>query len=219
IRIDKKKYEVVGVTKAAKMRELTESPAPYVFLPFVQGYQSRMTLHVETQSDPASMAPPVLSEIRKLASGLPVAEVRTMENFYKEGALFFNRLVTQLITAVGLMGLVLALIGLYGVIAYSVSRRTREIGIRMAIGADSGRVLRSVMLQGLVLAGLGIAIGMVAALGGSSVLKSFLVTVSAHDAAVFTFVPALLVAVSLAACYIPARRAARVDPLVALRQE
>ncbi len=115
--------------------------------------------------------------------------------------------------------LLLSVIGLYGVIAYSVSRRTKEIGIRMAIGADSAAVLRSVLFEGFGLAGIGIAIGMTAALAASGVLGSFLVRVNPYDVTVFVAVPALLVAICLAACYLPARRASRVDPLIALRNE
>jgi ABC-type antimicrobial peptide transport system permease subunit len=120
---------------------------------------------------------------------------------------------------IGLFGLLLAITGLYGVIAYSVSRRTREIGIRMAIGADPGSVARLVLRQGMKLTAIGGAIGLVLSLLASQVLGSLLVGVSARDPEVYAAVPLLLAAISLLACYVPARRAARIDPLLALRQD
>jgi len=220
VRMNGKRLEVIGITKNARLRELSAGDiGPFLHLPFSQFFGSQMTLHVETQGDSATLTAPVLAEIRGLDSALPVHEVRTIENFFREGAMFFNRLIMQLIVAIGIIGLLLSIVGLYGVIAYSVSRRTKEIGIRMAIGADRAAVLRSVLLEGLGLSGIGVVIGLGAALAGSEVLSIFLVRVGARDAVVFTAVPALLIAVSLAACFVPARRAAQVDPLLALRNE
>ena len=142
-----------------------------------------------------------------------------MQHFFREGALFGNRLVTQVVAATGLFGLLLAITGLYGVIAYSVSRRTREIGIRMAIGADPGSVARLVLRQGMKLTGIGAAIGLTLSLLVSQLLASLLVGVSTRDPEVYVTVPLLLAAISFLACYIPARRAARIDPLLALRQD
>jgi ABC-type antimicrobial peptide transport system permease subunit len=118
-----------------------------------------MTLHIETAGDPARLAAPVIAEIRRLDPDQPVQEVTTLHNYLQGVALFDNRLITQLFTAIGLVGLLLASIGLYGVIAYSVSRRTREIGIRMAIGAGRRDVLRLVLRQGAMLAVVGVALG------------------------------------------------------------
>ncbi len=125
----------------------------------------------------------------------------------------------QVVTAIGSLGLLLAVTGLYSVIAYSVSRRTREIGIRMAIGADSGNVARLVLRQGLTMTAIGAAIGLALALVASKLLASLLAGISPRDPLIYVLAPALLAAISLLACYIPARRAARVDPLVALRHE
>ncbi len=211
--------QVVGIAKNIKYRDLSEHPLPFLYLPFSQQYEALMTLHVETAVDPATLAGPVLAEIRKLDAATPVQDVQTMQHFFREGALFGNRLITQVVTAVGLFGLLLAITGLYGVIAYSVSRRTREIGIRMAIGADPGSVARLVLRQGMKLTGIGAAIGLVLSLLASQLLASLLVGVSARDPEVYVAVPLLLAAISLLACYVPARRAARIDPLLALRQD
>ncbi|HEY6393035.1 MAG TPA: ABC transporter permease [Bryobacteraceae bacterium] len=219
IQIGKQNLEVVGIAKNIKYRDLSEQPQPFLYLPFAQQYSGLMTLHVESAVDPATLAAPVLAEIRRLDPGTPVEGVQTMDRFFEEGALFGNRLITQLVTVIGVFGLLLSVGGLYGVIAYSVSRRTREIGIRIAVGADPGSVARLVLGQGMKLTAVGVAIGLALSLLASRLLGSLLVGVSARDPFVYTAVPLLLAAISLLACYIPARRAARVDPLVALRQD
>ena len=178
-----------------------------------------MTLHVESAVDPAMLAAPVLAEIRRLDPGTPVEGVQTMDRFFDEGALFGNRLIMQLVTVIGLFGLLLAVGGLYGVIAYSVSRRTREIGIRIAIGANPSSVARLILRQGMKLTIIGVGIGLTLSLVASRLLGSLLVGVSARDPFVYVAVSLLLAGISLLACYVPARRAARVDPLVALRQD
>jgi ABC-type antimicrobial peptide transport system permease subunit len=211
--------EVVGIAKNIKYRDLSETPQPFLYLPFAQQYSDFMTLHVETAVDPLTVAAAALAEIRRLDPATPVQDVQTLSHFFQEGALFGSRLVTQVVTVVGLFGLLLAVTGLYGVIAYSVSRRTREIGIRMAIGADPGSVARLVLRQGMLLTGIGAAIGLTLSLLASQLLTSLLVGVSPRDLSVYLAVPLLLAAISLLACYVPARRAARIDPLLALRQD
>jgi macrolide transport system ATP-binding/permease protein len=219
IQIGKQRLEVVGIVKNIKYRDMSERPQPFLYLPFSQQYESLMTLHVETYVDPATLAGPVLAEIRKLDAATPVQDIQTLQHFFREEALFGNRLITQVVTAIGLFGLLLAITGLYGVIAFSVSRRTREIGIRMAIGADPGSVARLVLRHGMKLTGIGAAIGLALSLLVSQLLGSMLVGVSARDPEVYVTVPLLLTAIALLACYIPARRAARIDPLLALRQD
>jgi predicted permease len=219
IQMGKQTLQVVGIAKNIKYRDLSEHPLPFLYLPFSQQYESLMTLHVETAVDPTTLAGPVLAEVRRLDAATPVQDVQTMQHFFQEGALFGNRLITQVVTVIGLFGLLLAITGLYGVIACSVSRRTREIGIRMAIGADPGSVARLVLRQGMKLTAIGGAIGLVLSLLASQVLGSLLVGVSARDPEVYVAVPLLLAAISLLACYVPARRAARIDPLLALRQD
>jgi predicted permease len=219
MQIEGKTFQVVGILRDMKYNDVAEPPTPFFFLPFSQHYTPAMTLHIETSGDPASFAAPVMAEIRRLDPEQPVQEVVTLHHFFQEGALFANRLIAQLVTAIGLFGLLLATIGLYGVIAYSVSRRTREIGIRMAIGANRSEVLRLILRQGAALTLIGVALGSGLALLLSPVLRSQLVGVNPRDPVVFLSVPLLLSTVSLLACYVPARRAARTHPLSALRQE
>ena len=129
------------------------------------------------------------------------------------------RLIAQIVSAIGVVGLLLAIIGLYGVVAYAVSRRTREIGIRMAIGARPFDVLRMVLGQGLMFTAIGIAVGIAIALASGRFVQTFVVGASLRDPSILVGVPAILAAVMLAACWLPARRASRVDPIRALRQE
>jgi predicted permease len=219
IQIGKQTLDVVGIAKNIKYRDLSEQPQPFLYLPFSQQYSALMTLHVESAVDPATLAAPVLAEIRRLDPGTPVEGVQTMDRFFDEAALFGNRLIMQLVTAIGLFGLLLSVGGLYGVISYSVSRRTREIGIRIAVGADPSSVARLILRQGMKLTIIGVGIGLTLSLLASRLLGSLLVGVSARDPFVYVVVPLLLAGISLFACYVPARRAARVDPLVALRQD
>ena len=216
---DNQVLEVVGVAKTIKYHDPAEPPLPFLYMPFAQQYSSFMMLHVETPGDPAALAAPVLAQVHSLDPGMPVVDTQTLEHFFNQAALWSSRLVTQVVVAIGLLGLLLAVTGLYGVIAYSVSRRTREIGIRMAIGADAGNVARLVLRQGLWLTLIGTAIGLALALAVSKLLASLLAGVSSRDPAVYLLAPALLAAVSLLACYVPARRAARVDPMEALRHD
>jgi ABC-type antimicrobial peptide transport system permease subunit len=217
IRTGDKTFVVVGIARDIKYREITESAMPFLYFPFSQLYEAHMTLHIETSGDPAAMAAPVIAEIRRLDHNQPVTEVSTLQHLFEEGGLFFNRLLTQLISTIGSFGLLPATIGLYGVIAYSLSRRTREIGIRMAIGAGRRDVLGLVLRQGAILVGTGVVLGLGMALLLSPVLKDLLVGVSARDPVVFVAVPLALSAIGLIACYVPAHRAVRVDPLTGPR--
>ncbi len=219
IRLGEQTLEVAGIIRDMKYNSVSESPKPFLYLPFSQQYRNGMRLHVESAGDPGAVAAPVLAEVRRLDPGQPVQEVQTLDHFFEEGALFGNRLVMRVVAAIGLFGALLAMAGLYGVIAYSVSRRTREIGIRMALGADANKVARLVLRQGMALTLTGVGIGVVLALLASQAIQSQLVGVSPRDPAVFISIPLLLAAISLLACYVPARRAARVDPIRALRQE
>ena len=211
--------EIVGIAKTGKYLYWAEPPEPFLWMPFTQDYDPQVTLHVRTARDPAGMAGAIRDTVRAINPDMPVFSVRSMQAFYDARAMLGPRLTMQLVTAMGFMGLLLAMIGLYGVVAYAVSRRTREIGIRMAIGAKPGDVLRMILEQGLVFTGIGIAVGLGIAFFASRVLAGFVVGVSPHDPAIFMGVPVILVVVMLAACWLPARRAARIDPTLALRQE
>jgi predicted permease len=210
--------EVVGVAKTGLYEYWAEPPQPFVWTPVAQEYNSALTLHLRTTGDPAAMAAAVRSEVRALDPDMPMFDVRSMEAFYTGRAVFGPRLMAQVVSALGLSGLLLAVIGLYGVVAYAVSRRTREIGIRMAIGARPADVLRMVLGQGLVFTVAGVAAGLGAALVLNRFLRAFLVGVSPYDPTVFIGVPLILAVVMTVACWLPARRAARVDPTDALRE-
>jgi len=216
---DGRMVEVIGIARDMKYNEVSETPMPFFFLPFSQHYTPPMTLHVETAGDPAALTAPVTAQIRTLDPEQPVQEVNTLDRFFHEGALFGDRLIAQIVTAIGVFGSLLAAIGLYGVVAYSVSRRTREIGIRVAVGANRTEVVRFFLRQGVVLTAIGIVAGIALALAASPLIGSQLVDHNPRDPLVFVAVPLLLSAVSLLACVVPARRAARIDPLIALRHD
>jgi macrolide transport system ATP-binding/permease protein len=211
--------EIVGVTKTAKYLFPTEPPTKFLFLPFAQNPANQMILIVETSGDPT----PAIAQVRDLVHGIdsnqPVFNVRTVANYFHQRAVAAPLVIAELITTMGLVGLTLALIGLYGLIAYSVSRRTQEIGIRMAIGADKQNVLRMIIRQGLTLSLLGIALGGVATFAVARILVAGLAGLGSMSPVTFIVVPILLALVTLAACYIPAHRASTVDPMVALRYE
>jgi putative ABC transport system permease protein len=211
--------EVVGVTKTGKYLFVGETPLKFVYLPFAQNPSNEMLLLVRTTGSPATIAGPVRAIVQGLDSNQPVFNVRTLDDFYQQRAVAVPMMIITLVTTMGLVGLILALVGLYGLIAYSVSRRTREIGIRIAVGADRSQVLKMVIRQGLALALTGVAIGGVATFGAARVIAVGLVGLGNVSPATFIAVPALLLGVTLAACYIPARRASQIDPITALRYE
>jgi ABC-type antimicrobial peptide transport system permease subunit len=176
-----------------------------------------MSILVKHAGD-ASTIPQVRALLREMSPNLPLTVAMPLSDVTAIG-LIPQRVVAAVAGSLGIVGLVLAAIGIYGVTAYAVSRRTREIGIRVALGADEGRVLRLVLRQGLVLAGTGVAIGSSLAALGSPLLESLLYGVRGLDPLTFGAACALFAAVTLVATYIPARRAARIDPMVALRAE
>ena len=208
-------YEIVGVVGDTKYAGLRDEIAPTAFIPLKEG-DAHFAL--KTAINPQTLLPGVRKVVSDLDSNLPLFDVRTQTERI-ERLLFNERLLARLATLFGLLALVLACIGLYGLLSYEVARRTREIGIRAALGAQNRDVLRLVGRQGLVLVALGIAFGIVAAMGVTRSLGSLLYGVQPSDPITFFGVCALLTVVGLAACYIPARRAARVDPMVALRYE
>jgi putative ABC transport system permease protein len=212
--------EVVGVVADVKPRGLELEAKPQIYLPYAQKPTSApfVTFTVRTETPPLGLAASVENEIRSLDKDLPVANVRTMEQIVA-ASLEQRRLTMLLLGVFACIAVALASVGIYGVVSYSVSQRTHELGIRMALGAGGGDVLALVLGQGLRLALVGVTLGLVGAFWLTGLLKDLLYGVRATDPLTFAAVASLLVAVALAACYIPARRASKVDPMVALRYE
>ncbi|MEK6407646.1 MAG: ABC transporter permease [Acidobacteriota bacterium] len=210
--------EIVGVVGDSKYRTLGENPRSTVYQPLAQNHETGMALHVRTNSKPASLAATVRREVQSIEPNLAVTSVESMADVVG-GSLFAARMGAVLLAIFGLLALVLAAVGLYGVMSYSVSRRTREIGIRMALGAGSGNVLRLVLKEGMTLVVGGVAAGLIAAAALTRLLASFLYGVSPMDATTFVAIPLVLALVALLASYLPARRATKVDPMEALRYQ
>jgi putative ABC transport system permease protein len=177
-----------------------------------------MTFALRTDGDPLAMASSAVAAVHALDPAQPVAEVRTVADIIDE-SLSRSRLNTVILATFAAVALILAAVGIYGVMAYSVTQRTHEFGIRMALGAGRFEVLRMVLRHGLLVAGAGVAIGLAAAYFLTRVLTTLLFGVTSTDPATFAGVSIVLVAIALAATYVPARRATRVDPMVALRYE
>jgi len=212
--------EVVGLAKTEKYANVLEPPTSFLYLPFAQQEKPQMSLLVETaDADASPLAGPLRNLVRELDVNQPVFGMRTFSTFYEREATGPQLLVLRTAAGMGLLGLILSLIGLYGLVAYTVARRTREIGIRVAIGAGRADVLKMVLRQGMILAISGIALGGIASAGVARLLAAGVTGLAVPDVATFVGVPVLLFALTLAASYVPARRAARVDPLRALRYE
>jgi ABC-type antimicrobial peptide transport system permease subunit len=178
-----------------------------------------MFLVAQSAGDPATLVVPLRDVVRGLDANMPIYNVRTMETFYRMRALTVFRVLVATILAMGVMGLSLAIVGLYGLVAYAAARRTREIGIRMAIGADQPAVLRMVLRQGIVLAIAGLAVGLVASVGAGELLRSAFAIDEKRDFTALLMVIPVVLAVTFLATYIPARRASRVNPTEALRYD
>jgi putative ABC transport system permease protein len=209
---------IIGVVRDSKYRDLNEPPSPMLFLPIAQFYRPNMNLYLRTSGEPMSQVAAVVGAIHALDPTLPVYNIRRFEDHIKASS-FQQRMGAGLLTVFGVLALVLSAVGIYGVISFVVSQRTPEIGIRVALGAGRRDIVRAVMRDGLTPVLLGLVLGLAAAVGVSGVLEKLLFGVSSTDFVTFLVVPLLLVGVALLACYLPARRAARVDPMVALRYE
>src|SRR5262245_58768803 len=209
-------FEIVGVVKDARTGSLRKPPRPGIYSPtFGQG---GTTFQLRTAAEPTRIIAAVRQAAREIDSNLPLFNLKTLAALVDE-SLAQERLISTLSSFFGLLSLLLAAIGLYGILAYSVSRRTREIGIRIALGAHPGAVLRMVLRQGLILTLLGGGIGLAASLGATRLLASQLFDVTPTDPVTFVVAPILLLTVALLAGLVPARRATNVDPLIAIRQE
>jgi putative ABC transport system permease protein len=210
--------EVVGVVRNSKEKGLTEDPRPALYLPLLQNYFPELTLHVRTATPSQSLLAAVRREVQSLDATLPVYNLQTLAQ-QKDGTLYTERLAAALLTLFGLLALSLAAVGIYGVLSYAVTERTREMGIRLALGANPRDLLRLIVGQGLTLTLIGLVIGVGAAFALTRLISKLLYGVSATDPLTFIVIPMLLAGVALLACWLPARRATRVDPLVALRYE
>ena len=211
--------EIVGVVKTGKYRSLDEGPKPVYYFPLRQRYRSYVEMVVRTSGiDAGAVIPSALREIQGREPRMPLHDIKTLHE-HLGFALLPSRLLGAIAGAFGLVALVLALVGVYGVMAYSVSRRTHEFGIRAALGGCRQDILNLVLRQGLWIALLGTAIGLAGALAATRVLAGFLLGVGTVDPLTFGLVSALLVAAAMGACYVPAAKAARIDPIAALRHE
>ncbi|MEN3332669.1 MAG: hypothetical protein V7641_2034 [Blastocatellia bacterium] len=217
--LDKDAIEIIGIARDGKYETLGEEPTPYFYLPFAQSYSSGMTLHIRAApTDAAAVFAAVRQITQRLDKNLPLLNVMPMTEQIGF-SLIPLRLASSIVSVLGLVGLALAAIGIFGVVSYSVAQRTREIGIRMALGAERRDVLRLVLGQGLKLALIGVVIGLVMSFTLTRALASLLYGISASDPLVFVTMALALSIVALAASYLPARRATRVDPMIALRYE
>jgi putative ABC transport system permease protein len=211
-------YTIVGVVGNVPIDQLDETPTPTLYFPHIQQGDNGMFLVVRTAGRPASIAAAVRRVVHGLDPDLPVALVSTMEqNIANSRSVFMRRYSTLLIGGFAILALVLSVVGIYGVISYGVVQRTQELGVRIALGAQRRDIVGMILRDGSVLAAGGILLGSVAALGLTRFLRSLLFGVGAADPLTYVGVAALLVGVALLASYVPARRATRVDPLVALR--
>jgi putative ABC transport system permease protein len=218
---------IVGVAKTAKQVAWTETPDNEIYLPYVQdpNYSrgvgvptALLTFVVRTSGDPAAIAPAARNAIWAIDRNLPISEVQTMDSVV-EHATAEPRFYLVLLTAFAAVALAMAAVGIYGVMSYAVSRRNHEIGIRMALGARQGDVLRLVVGQGLALAVIGGTVGLAGAFALTRLMGRLLYGVAATDPITFGAVALVLFTVAVLASYIPARRAARIDPIIALRSE
>jgi predicted permease len=211
-------WEIIGVCGDGKYNSLGEAPMPAVFRPQFRDYDTLCTLVVRTNGDPRAIIPALRSEIQKMDATLPIYDVKTLTE-HMDIPLFPARMAANVLGSFGVLALVLAAIGIYGVMSYVVAGRTREIGLRMALGAQFRHVRQLILRQGMMLATIGLVLGLGIVFVLARFLKSMLYGISPSDPLTFTTITILLAGVALLACLIPAQRATRVDPMVALRDE
>ena len=209
---------VVGVAATTKVRNIGEAPRPFVYRAYSQTYSSFLTAVIQTPGRAEDALQTGFRVLRELDPEMLVVENKTMDE-HLGIMLFPERLGTILTSLFAVVALCLATIGLYGIVSYAVARRSREVGLRMSLGAEPGRVVWEVVREGMTLALVGAAVGLALAVAGAQMLRSLLFGVAALDPITFGAVPAVLLAVALVASYLPARRASRIDPVRALKAE
>jgi putative ABC transport system permease protein len=222
IRIDRRTgtpVEIVGVAQTVKYRGPAEMPTDFVYVPQAQHPVARMVLLLRSRGDALQLVEPVKDIVRSLDPNMPMLATRTYEDLYRYHAVESPRVAIELVGILGVVGLLLAIAGLYGLVAYNVARRTREIGIRMAIGARPSDVLRLMIGKGLVLVGIGASIGLIMGVAVERVMNSALFNAGGVDLLVYLVVVPSMLLVTMLAAYIPARRASRIAPTIALRCE
>ncbi len=219
-RLDDSLWEVVGVARDSKYFAVFESALPHLYMPMTQNSSFLRIVQIRTTGAPQALAGSIQREVQALDPDMPLADLKTMQQTIDGGMGFLLFRVGAIqATAMGVLGLLLAIVGVYGVVSYGASQRTREMGIRLALGARPGNVRALVLKQGLGLVTAGILLGLVVAAAFTRFLAKFFFLVSATDGPTFTIVTALLAVIALVACYLPAHRAMRLDPIAALRHE
>jgi predicted permease len=217
VRVGSREHTVIGLTRTGKYLRLGEDPLAYMYLAQAQHWTTGMNILIRTTGDPMAVVPSLRQEVTALDPNLPLANVQTMND--RMGLAFLPaRLAATVLGVFGLLGLVLASLGVYGVMSHSVSQRNREIGIRLAIGGSATAVVRLLMRDGIRLVSVGIGLGLLGAVAGARLMSGVLYG-TGLDPLVFGLVPAVLTGVAVLAIWIPARRAAGVNPVVVLRQE
>ena len=211
-------FEIVGVVPDGKYNSLGEDPKPAVYTPLYRDYSGQVTLVARTHSDPRQVLSALRGEVQKLDPSVSVYAAKTLKE-HLGTSLFPARMAAIALGSFGVLALILAAVGIYGVMSHVVAGRTREIGLRMALGAQLSDVQKLILKQGMFLAAIGSAFGLIIALGGARMMKSLLYGVSTSDPITFTGVALLLVGIAFLACWVPARRASRVEPMIALRAE
>jgi putative ABC transport system permease protein len=211
-------FEIVGVVPDGKYNSLGEDPKPAVYTPLYQDYSGAVTLVARTHGDPQQVLSALRAEVQKLDPSISVYAAKTLKE-HMGTSLFPARMAALALGSFGVLALILAAVGIYGVMSHVVAGRTREIGLRMALGAQLSDVQQLILKQGMFLAAIGSVCGLVIALGGARMMKSLLYGVSTSDPITFTCVALLLFGIAFLACWIPARRASRVEPMIALRAE
>jgi hypothetical protein len=217
---DKEWVQVVGLAKTSKYIFIAEAPSEFVYFAYRQKRLRQMIMLAQSAGDPSTLATPLREIVRSLDPNLPIYNVRTMGELYRMRAISIFNVLIGTVAAMGVMGLGLSIVGLYGLVAYAATRRTREIGIRMAIGADRRAVSLMVLRQGMVLAVVGLALGLAASVGAGELLRAaFPSGDDQRDTVALLIVIPIVLAVTFLAAYLPAWKASRVNPMQALRHE